>query len=82
VLHVAQSAGPARLGIALTRKMIPHAVERNRVRRLVRECFRRHVAKRLPMDVVVALRQGVARTELPLLRGELVALLDQLCAKA
>jgi hypothetical protein len=34
------------------------------------------------MDVVVALRQGVARTELPLLRGELVALLDQLCAKA
>lgn len=82
VLHVGKSAGPARLGVALTRKMIPHAVERNRVRRLVREAFRLHVARQLPMDFVVSLRQGVTRAELPLLRGELVTLLDQLCARS
>jgi ribonuclease P protein component len=82
VLHVGRTAGLSRLGIALTRKMIPHAVERNRVRRLVREAFRRHVARQLPMDLVVTLRQAVSREELPLFRGELVTLLDQLCAKA
>jgi ribonuclease P protein component len=82
VLSVGRSAGPSRLGVALTRRMIPLAVERNRVRRLVREAFRRHVAKQLPMDFVVTLRQRVTRAELPTLRVELVALLDQLCAKA
>ena len=79
VLHVGKSPGAAsRLGIALTRKMIPHAVERNRVRRLVRETFRRHVAKQLPVDCVLTLRQSISRTELAPLRAELVTLLDQL----
>ena len=83
VLHLGTAhAGISRLGVALARKMIPHAVERNRVRRLVREAFRRHVARQLPMDLVVTLRQAVSREELPLFRGELVTLLDQLCAKA
>ena len=83
VLHVGKShGGVARLGVALTRKMIPHAVERNRVRRLVREAFRRHVAKQLPVDCVVTLRQPISRTELGPLRTELVALLDQLCPAA
>lgn len=80
VLHMGRSStGNSRLGIALTRKMIPRAVERNRVRRLVREAFRRHLAKQLPMDCVVTLRQAVPVPELPLLKIELDTLLDQLC---
>ena len=83
VVHVARSpSGHARLGIALTRKMIPHAVERNRVRRLVRETFRRHGAKQLPMDCVVTLRQAVPVPELAQLKDELAGLLDQLCRTA
>jgi ribonuclease P protein component len=83
VLHVARSAsGNSRLGIALTRKMIRRAVERNRVRRLVREAFRRHMAKQLPVDCVVTLRQAVPVPELALLKGELDMLLDQLCRTA
>jgi ribonuclease P protein component len=80
VLHVGTAhTGISRLGVALTRKMIPHAVERNRVRRLVREAFRRHVAKQLPMDCVVTLRQPISRSELGPFRAELGTLLDQLC---
>jgi len=80
VLHVGKAPGGiSRLGIALTRKMIPHAVERNRVRRLVREAFRRHGAKQLPMDYVVTLRQRISCTELGPFRAELGTLLDQLC---
>jgi len=83
VLHVARSpSGNSRLGIALTRKMIPGAVERNRVRRLVREAFRRHMARQLPMDCVVTLRQAVPVPELALLKGELDMLLGQLCRTA
>jgi len=82
VLHVGRTAGLSRLGIALTRKMIPHAVERNRVRRLVREAFRRHVAKQLPLDCVVTLRQPISRPDLDAFRVELDALLAQLCPAA
>ena len=83
VLHVGKSsAGFSRLGVALTRKMIPHAVERNRVRRLVRETFRRHVAKQLPVECVVTLRQAVPRAELEAFRAELDTMLDQLCPAA
>src|SRR3954462_7233206 len=83
VLHVGpSSAGIARLGVALTRKMMPHAVERNRVRRLVREAFRRHVAKQLPLDCGGALPQALSRTELGAFRAELGTMLDQLCPAA
>jgi ribonuclease P protein component len=83
VLHVGRSrSGHSRLGIALTRKMIPRAVDRNRVRRLVRETFRRHVAKQLSMDCVVTLRQAVPAPELAQLKHELHALLDQISQAA
>lgn len=57
VIHVVPGrSGQSRLGIALTRRLVPLSVERNRVKRLVREAFRRHGAKRAGFDCVVALR--------------------------
>ena len=41
VLSRDDAAGPARLGVTVSRK-VGGAVERNRVKRLVREVFRRH----------------------------------------
>jgi ribonuclease P protein component len=52
-----REAGPARLGIAATRKM-GAAVERNRAKRLVRELFR-HNKPPLSIDVVVVPRREI-----------------------
>lgn len=43
----------ARLGLAIPRKQIRRAVERNRIKRLIRESFRRHQALLCGLDVVV-----------------------------
>lgn len=52
-----REAGPARLGIAATRKM-GAAVERNRAKRLVRELFRHHKPV-TAVDVVVVPRREI-----------------------
>ena len=58
ILHVATGApGVSRLGIALTRRLLPRSVDRNRVKRIVREAFRRHAAKAAGLDVVIAMRE-------------------------
>lgn len=43
----------SRLGLAVARKQIRRAVDRNRAKRLIRESFRRHQALLCGLDVVV-----------------------------
>lgn len=43
----------ARLGLAISRRYLPTAVARNRVKRIVRESFRRHRSELPPVDLVV-----------------------------
>jgi ribonuclease P protein component len=50
----------ARLGLAIPRKQIRRAVERNRVKRLIRESFRRHQELLRGLDVVVIGRRALA----------------------
>lgn len=58
VLTLKRNNGPSRIGITTSRK-VGHAPHRNRVRRLVREFFRRHhPAFRTTQDVVVIARPG------------------------
>lgn len=60
VLFRNRSLPPSRLGITTSRKT-GNAPRRNRVRRLVREFFRRHQhALRPPVDVLVIARPGAA----------------------
>jgi ribonuclease P protein component len=53
----AAADGPARLGLAIARKQLKRAVERNRIKRLTREYFRLHVAPTISgIDYVVMAR--------------------------
>ena len=58
-LHV-PAEGP-RLGLAVSRKVDPNAVGRNRIKRALRETFRRHRARLSDGDYVVVARVGAAR---------------------
>jgi ribonuclease P protein component len=64
-------SGPARLGLAIARKAAPRAVDRNRVKRLIRDDFR-HNQRRLPaVDLVFYGMPGLAAMEQAQLRKAL-----------
>lgn len=48
----------ARLGLAVTKRNIPKAVERNRLRRIIRESFRVHGGQLKGFDIVVLPLKG------------------------
>ena len=53
VLAKPNETGAARLGMIVSKRLFPHAVDRNRMRRRIREAFR-HLAANLPaLDLVV-----------------------------
>ncbi len=59
VLYRDNNVGHARLGLALSKKMIAKAHDRNRIKRLLREHFRH--AQLPAVDVVVLARHGIAK---------------------
>jgi len=46
----------SRLGIVASKRIIPGAVQRNRVKRMIREAFRQHSIKFQQIDLVVMVR--------------------------
>ncbi len=70
-----REAGPARLGIAATRKM-GAAVERNRAKRLTRELFRHHKPEGA-VDVVVVPRREMLAAPYDRLESEFRSLLTR-----
>lgn len=51
----------ARLGVVASKKLLPRAVERNRVKRIIREVFRHHNIKLCNLDLVVMVRRDYSR---------------------
>lgn len=81
ILHVAPARDEhSRLGIALTRRLVPASTERNHVKRVLRECFRRHAVKRAGFDCVVTLRIKLSAADVDPLAAEVAGFLDQLHA--
>ena len=79
IVHVtAARDSHSRLGIALTRKLVPASSDRNLVKRLVRETFRRHVVKQSGLECVVTLRQKFASADVPAVIAEVASFFDQL----
>ena len=60
----------ARLGMAVSRKAVPRAVDRNRIKRLVRESFR-HTSELPNMDIVVIARPAARGADSSTLRTSL-----------
>ena len=50
----------SRLGLAIAKKNTARAVDRNRVKRLIRESFMHHQPFNVAFDAVVMSRQGIA----------------------
>ena len=54
-LALPNASGGARLGMIIGKRHLPRAVDRNRVKRAIRESFRRHRAELPALDIVVQL---------------------------
>jgi ribonuclease P protein component len=57
VFFVRNFGNNARLGIVASKKTLPGATERNRVKRAIREAFRHHNVKVCQLDLVVMVRR-------------------------
>ena len=66
--------GHARLGLAISKRVSKRAVERNRIKRLLRESFRRVRQQLPPVDVMVMAREQAAGVPGPELLIEIDAL--------
>lgn len=71
-LHFLADDAPARLGLAVSRKVDRRAVARNRIKRRLRDHFRRHRATLAAGAYVVVARSGAASASGP----ELIAAFD------
>lgn len=70
-LVLSESAAGPRLGLAVARKVATRAHDRNRIKRQIRESFRR-IRERLPkVDIVILARPGSAKVSSPELRATL-----------
>jgi ribonuclease P protein component len=71
VLCQRRPCGAARLGLAISRKNLRRAVDRNRVKRIVRESFRLRQRDLDGLDLVVMARRGLPVADGPTLRASL-----------
>jgi len=75
-LHWLPAPG-ARFGIAVSRKVDPNAVGRNRIKRVLRESFRAHRSRLKPADYVIVARPPAAMLDNAALRIAFAQLLQR-----
>jgi len=77
----ASETGISRLGLAIAKKQLRRAVDRNRIKRLARECFRSRVPHDSGLDFIVMARSAVNRRTNRQLTDSLVHHFQRLIAK-
>ncbi len=75
-----RDGGFCRLGMAVSRKVSPDAVVRNRIKRQLRESFRLHYRTLPPGDCIVVARVGAGALDKAALRADIAKLWERLIA--
>ena len=70
----------ARLGMSIAARILRRAVDRNRVRRLIRESFRVNQKRLPPLDIVIGVRAGVQDIDNDRLRAGLEKLWQKIAS--
>jgi ribonuclease P protein component len=70
-----------RLGLIVPRRHVKRAVERNRIKRQIRECFRESQAVLPPLDIVVMTHAAASGCEKAQLRASLAQGFEDLTRK-
>lgn len=81
LILVGISDGRARLGVVVAKKHVKTAVQRNRVKRIIRESFRLRQAEFGTIDLVVLARQGLDQLDNRAIMTQLNFLFDELLNK-
>ncbi|WJW75506.1 ribonuclease P protein component [Thiohalobacter sp. IOR34] len=82
VLATPNGLAHPRLGLAISRKVSPRAVVRNRIKRQIREVFRQHQAQLAALDFVVIGRPGLRDLPADRLRSSLLYHLNKLSRRS
>ena len=67
------SSGGVRLGVVVSRRFLPRAVDRNTLKRVVREAFRVRRAELPDGDILIRLRQSLKGRSVMDWRGDVAA---------
>jgi len=71
----------SRLGLAIAKKQLPLAVDRNRIKRLIRESFREQRSRLSSVDIVVIARKNLLNMDNTHVRQQLDMLWGQVIRK-
>jgi ribonuclease P protein component len=74
------SSGHARLGMSVSKRVLPAATQRNVAKRLIRECFRKIARQGTARDVVIRLRKPLDKKDLAQARSTLDEMLKNALA--
>ncbi|WP_237247431.1 ribonuclease P protein component [Sideroxyarcus emersonii] len=76
----ANSIGHARLGMSVSKRLLPAATQRNFVKRMIRECFRIHARQGAASDIVIRLRKPLDSKDISVARFTLAETLKTVLA--
>ncbi len=82
IVSAPASQRPGRVGFVVGRKALSRAVDRNRLKRMLREFLRASRPDLVAFDLVIRLKRPVTREALPEVAREAVALIRETVRKA
>ncbi len=72
--------GHARLGITVSKRLLPASTHRNFAKRVIRECFRRYARHGISRDVVIRLRKPLDIKNMSIAKAALGEILESVLA--